>query len=481
MQKTIMISPVTRVEGHLEVEVTVDTINGVQQVTDAKCISPVFRGFETILAGRDPRDATHFTQRVCGVCPVSHGMASSLALEAAFGVQPTDNGRILRNLVLGANFIQSHILHFYHLTAADYINTTGLLDMSPWRPQYVAPDMATGADAAALVSHYVKALEMRRKAHQMGAVFGGKLPMAANFVPGGSTQQVTSEGIAQYSALLDELRDFIDNVYLNDVNTLVKLVPEYLSIGRGTGNLLAFGVFDQDASGSAKLFPRGRVTRGVAGEVDLSQIREYVAYSWYTAASGNVNPADGVTKPQPVKRGAYSWTKAPRYQGLAHEVGPLARMWVGGLYREGISVLDRVAARALEAKKVADTMPDWLAQLTVGGAVYNDSRTPDAAVGVGLTEAPRGALGHWMQIGGAKISRYQIVTPTAWNASPRDDQKALGPIEAALLGTPVRDTEQPVEVLRVIHSFDPCLACSVHTLRPGMNPTAAASHVVAIP
>ena len=481
MATTIKISPVTRIEGHLEVEITVDTVNGVMQVTDAKCISPMFRGFETILVGRDPRDATHFTQRVCGVCPVSHGMASTLALEAAFGVSPTDNGRILRNLVLGANYIQSHILHFYHLSAPDYINATGLLNMSPWQPQYVTPDMATGATAAKLVGNYVKALEMRRKAHQMGAIFGGKLPMAANFVPGGSSQQVTTTGISQFSALLGELKTFINNTYLNDVLALAGLMPNYFNIGRGCGNLLSFGVFDLNAAGSSKLFKRGLLTGGAAGAVDPALIKEQVASSWFAPTSGNLNPLNGKTEPSPAKAAAYSWTKSPRYNGLVYEVGPLARMRVSGNDKgTTISVLDRITARAFEASLLADNMTTWLGQLKAGVSVYNTSTTPAIASGIGMTEAARGALGHWLQISGSKISSYQIITPTAWNASPKDDTGKYGPIEQALIGTPVKDTTQPVEVLRVIHSFDPCLACSVHLLRPGQD-RKTAKKIVVIP
>ncbi len=479
MSKVVKVSPVTRVEGHLEVEVTVDAVNGIQQVVEAKASSPVFRGFETILAGRDPRDATHYTQRICGVCPISHAMAASLALEQAFGIQPTENGRISRNLVLGANFVQSHILHFYHLAAPDYIDTTGALDMSPWTPRFAAPDLATGATAAALIQHYLTALTMRRKAHQMGALFAGRMPGCATFAPSGTTAPVTAANVAAFRALLTELRGFIDNVYLADIEAMVSLFPDWVNIGRGCGNLLAYGVFDLNAAGTSKLLSRGRYTNGSLAAVDIKQITEYVGHSYYTPASGNLNPAAGVTVPSYDKSGAYSWIKSPRYLNQVHEVGPLARMWVSGLYTSGISVLDRIAARALEAKRVADAMDTWAQQLVPGAPVYQDKATPVAAAGVGLTEAPRGALGHWLQIAGSKVSRYQVITPTGWNASPRDDADQPGAIEQALVGTPVRDTAQPLEVLRVIHSFDPCLSCSVHMLRPGKK--TADAKIVAIP
>lgn len=466
MPTTVKIDPVTRIEGHLAVDVTIDTIGGVQQIVDARSNGTVFRGFEIILKGRDPRDAVHLTQRICGVCPISHGMAASKTLENAFRVTPADNGRILRNLTLGANFIQSHVLHFYHLAALDYINTTGVIDMAPWNPRYVTPDMVGGTLAQTLVSHYVQALSIRRKAHQMGSIFGGKMPCSPTLVPGGCTARPTTQKIADFRALLTELRAFINNVMIPDVLAVADLFPQYYNIGQGCGNLLAFGVFDLDGQGSNKLLARGRFTGGQLLPVDSSQVVEYVKYSKYTAASGSLGAALGVTEPQSGKAGAYSWLKAPRYFNQVHEAGPLARMYVNGDYRRGISVLDRLAARALETKKVADAMDTWLSQVSTTAAVYTSNTVPASAFGIGLTEAPRGALGHWIDIASSKISRYQVVTPTNWNASPMDDFDQHGPIEQALIGTPVADIAQPIEVLRVIHSFDPCLSCAVHLVRP---------------
>ena len=470
MPSTLKLGPLTRVEGHLEIEVTVDKVRKKQQVVDAEVAGTMFRGFETILKERDPRDATHLTQRICGVCPIAHGMASTLNLEAAFGVTPPDNGRIIRNLVLGANYVQSHILHFYHLAAPDYINTTDHLDMPPWTPRYVTPDMVTGATAEALIAHYVEALAMRRKAHQMGAVFGGKLPCTPVFVPGGATEPVTTENIGQFRLLLGELQSFINDVYIPDVLAVAGIFGEYYQIGRGCGTLLSYGVFDLDAGGTEKLLARGRYTGKKSGRVDPvdpDQITEYVKHSWYTSASGSLPPKDGITEPAPTKAGAYSWLKAPRYDDKVYEVGALARMWVNGDYQSGISVLDRTAARALECKKVADAMHGWLDALTINAPVYTYSAIPRTATGCGLTEAPRGALGHWMDIRRGKIARYQVVSPTSWNASPRDDSGQKGAMEQALIGTPVADMEQPIEVLRVVHSFDPCLSCAVHMMRPG--------------
>ena len=222
-----------------------------------------------------------------------------------------------------------------------------------------------------------------------------------------------------------------------------------------------------DTAGVSKLLSRGRYTNGrTYYDVDPAQITEYVEYSRFTPESGNLPPEDGKTEPDIDKSGAYSWIKSPRYQNIVHEAGPLARMWVNGDYTRGISVLDRTAARALECSKVANAMDEWLVELVVGDPMYEYCEIPESATGVGLTEAPRGALGHWIDISDSKISRYQVVTPTAWNASPRDDFGKPGPIEEALIGTPVKELDQPIEVLRVVHSFDPCIACAVHLVNP---------------
>jgi hydrogenase large subunit len=468
MPTTITIDPVTRIEGHLEVQVTVDTVGGQLQVVDAKSVGKMFRGFEIILAGRDPRDAAIYTQRICGVCPVSHAQAACLNLDNAFGVAPPANGRILRNLVGAANFIDSHLLHFYHLSVLDYVDTTGVLDMSPWTPRFTTPDMITNPTASVLVDHYRAALQIRRKAHQMGALFGGKLPCVGSFVVGGCTEAVTAEKIAAFRSLLTDVRAFIDDVYLPDAATLASAFPSYYQLGVGYRNLIAFGAFELDASGN-KLLPAGRYTGGVSGTVDPAQISEHVTHSWYTAACEDKNPAVGLTEPDADKVDGYSWLKAPRYAGLPHEAGPLARLWVNNEYTHGISALDRILARAQEAKTIADAADGWLNELVPGGPVYSPSTIPQEATSMGLTEAPRGALGHWMNINNSVISRYQVVTPTSWNASPRDQANQMGPIEAALMGTPVADRDQPVEVLRVVHSFDPCLACAVHMVRPGQR------------
>jgi hydrogenase large subunit len=470
--------PVTRIEGHMKVEVTIDTINGSTQVVDAKCTGTLFRGFETILKGRDPQDAPAITERICGVCPVSHGMAATLALEAAAGKTAPANGRIIRNLVLGANYIQSHILHFYLLAAVDFVKAP---DSAPWTPAWNPTDGVNGVNLDfrsnpaldTVASHIPKAVQMRRIAHQMGAIFGGKIPMPANFMAGGSTSVPNTSRISAFRSHLANLRNFIDSTYIPDVEAVADVYSDYKEIGEGSANLLSFGVFDLNNTGTSKLLARGIYTGGSVRSLDLNKVQEHVAYSWYSGTTARP-PASGQTSPvdPDSKTSAYSWLKAPRYNGAPFEAGPLARMVVSDQYSGGISVMDRHLARAYEAKMVADAMNEWLSQLeqNLSGAVYSACSTPSSGGGVGLTEAPRGALGHWVKIDSGKVASYQVITPTCWNASPMDAANLKGPMEQALIGTPVKDPARPVEALRVIHSFDPCLSCAVHVMRPEGKP-----------
>jgi hydrogenase large subunit len=468
--------PVTRIEGHMKVEVTVDTVGGMTQIVDARSTGTLFRGFETILQGRDPRDAPSITERICGVCPVSHGMAAVLALESAAGMAAPTNGRIIRNLVLGSNFIQSHLLHFYLLAAIDFVKAPPSAPWIPaWNPADPNPENSLGLDFRsdptldAVSSHIPKAVEMRLAAHQMGAIFSGRLPSPANFMAGGSTSVPNATRISAFRSYLASLLNFISGVYIPDVEAVANVYSDYRQIGTGSGNLLSYGVFDLDNGGNTKLLSRGTYSAGTLHALDLNQITEHVAYSWYSGSTA-LPPANGVTTPvdPDTKTAAYSWLKSPRYANAPFEAGPLARMKVSGKYSGGISVADRHLARAYEAKVVAEAMNGWLTQLeqNLTGAVYSTYNNPATASGIGLTEAPRGALGHWVSISGGKVANYQVITPTCWNASPMDGAGTHGPIEQALIGTPVEDPARPVEALRVVHSFDPCLSCAVHIIQP---------------
>ncbi len=459
-----IVDPVTRIEGHLKIELSVDTVRGVQQVVDARCFGTLFRGFEKVIVGRDPRDAQHITERICGVCPISHAMAAVMALDGAAKVQIPKTALMLRNLVMGANFVDSHILHFYLLSALDYIDGPA---MRPFQSTWSIDRRFNAAQTNTLIGHYLKAIEMKRKAQEAAAIFGGRMPHAPAYIAGGFTNQPTQAQINLYQAYVDELLAFINSTYLPDAEALYATYKDYTKIGTGYGNLMAFGCFDEDVAGKTKLFKPGYTTNFnmSTSALQVGNIAEHVKYSWYNDKDSKLKPSVGTTNPLNPKANAYTWLKAPRYSGLPMEVGPLARMWMTGDYISGISVMDRHRARAYETLKIAEAMKRWIGVVKAGDSVYVNPTIPQTATTMGLTEAPRGALGHWGKIAKGKIANYQIITPTCWNCSPRDDASKPGPVEQALIGTPIQDANRPVEALRVIHSFDPCLDCAVHVMR----------------
>ncbi|MDD3653458.1 MAG: nickel-dependent hydrogenase large subunit [Desulfotomaculaceae bacterium] len=468
MAQKVIIDPVTRIEGHLKVEVEIE--NG--KVIDAKTSGTLFRGFELILKGRDPRDACHIVQRICGVCPVSHGTASMLCLDDAFGVTPPPNGRIVRNLIQGANYLQSHILHFYHLAALDYVKGP---DTAPFIPRYEGDYRLPKEINDKAVEHYIHALTMRKKAQEMLSIFGAKMPHVTVFTAGGVTEGVTAEKINQFREYLREITAFVDHVYIPDVLAVAEVYgDDGFSIGTGCKNMLAYGGIrltdEADPDGQKQLFKRGCYINGNFETMDKNKITEQSKYSWFEDSTTDKYPGEGATVPAPGKSGAYSWLKAPRYDGVPCEVGPLARQWVNkqkdvlGLGDKAFSVLGRHFARAIETSQVAHAMFEWLGHLVPGQPTFAPFDIPKEGSGVGLHEAPRGALGHWITVKNYRIDNYQAVVPTTWNGAPRDDQGQLGPMEQALVGSPVKDPDNPFELVRIVRAFDPCIACAVHVL-----------------
>ena len=479
--RKIVIDPITRIEGHMAIEAIVD--NGI--VREAKSVGTLFRGFEIILKGRDPRDASRITQRICGVCPACHSKASAMNLDSAFGLtnKIPENGRIIRNLILGANFLQSHILHFYHLAALDYVDAKEVVgEVAPFVPRYEGDYRLPSSVNKDAVNHYLTALNIRRKSQEMLAIFGGKMPHNIGIVAGGVTEKPTEDKITNFLWRLNEIREFIDNVYIPDVIAVARVYDDYFAIGDGCSNFLTYGGFEL---ADGMLFESGLVT----DKLELSSfipdnITEDVKGSWYADSTSNKNPAQGETNPEPEKKHGYSFIKSPRYNGKVCEVGPLARMAVnyvkGNVKIKGMidqllaefgakpnvlfSVLGRHAARALECKLIADTMADWLMELKPGEPTMVEYEIPSESEGAGLTTAPRGAVGHWIKIKDKKIDRYQVITPTSWNASPKDDSDQPGPIEQTIIGTKIKDVENPFEIVRIVRSFDPCLACAVHLI-----------------
>lgn len=541
MGKRITIDPITRIEGHLRIEVEV----AGGKVVNVWSSGQMFRGIEMILKGRDPRDAQHFVQRSCGVCTYTHALSSVRAVEDAVGVRIPENARIIRNLLHGAQFQHDHIIHFYHLHALDWVDIVNALSAdpkktatlsenvsnAPWggstyyknvqqrlqtfvdsgqlgpfnnaywgHPAYKLPPEANLMASA----HYIEALRLQAKAARMHAIFGGKNPHLQSLVVGGVTcvKDLTPDRIAEFLYIAKETQEFIKNVYVPDLIAVASFYKDWGAIG-GTTNFLAWGDFPESDKEPESLFmPRGVIMkRNLAGIKMAKQekVTEHVTRSWYEKGRPK-HPYKGETKPlqeDPRYRpdgGKYSWIKAPRYDGQPCEVGPLARVLVA--YAKGhkeikevvdstlkkldipitalFSTLGRTAARGLETIVIGDAMPGWVMKLLENikngdTKTYQSWKMPDKAIGVGLNDVARGSLGHWIQIKDKKIENYQYVVPSTWNLGPRCEKGKLGPVEEALIGTPVADPKRPLEILRTVHSFDPCIACAVHVIDPDSN------------
>ena len=561
MSERIVIDPITRIEGHLRIEATIE--NGV--VKDAWSAGTMVRGIEKILKGRDPRDAWAFTERVCGVCTTVHALASVRAVEDALGIQVPKNAELVRNLMFCAQYVQDHVVHFYHLHALDWVDVVSMLkadprkaaeiaqSISPWKKntpgQFAAVQnrlkayvesgqlgiFANGywghkayklpAEVNLLaVSHYLDALEWQKELVKIHAIFGGKNPHP-NYLVGGvpcsfnleDVNAVNTERLNQVGSLIKDAIEFVEQVYIPDLLAVASFYKDWGTIGGGLQNYLAYGDLPTKGYGdpSSFLLPRGAILGRNLNEVhevngkNVEEIKEYISHSWYKYGGGDamgLHPWKGETEfnytgPKPPYKhldvdAKYSWLKTPRWKDNAMEVGPLSRMLVA--YAKGntdvkelvgavlkkldvpitvlFSTLGRTAARGVETQIVAHWMKNFYDEL-IGNLKANEVKTftrhmwdpatwPAQAQGVGLTEAPRGALAHWINIKDRLIDNYQLVVPSTWNASPRDGKGQRSAYEASLIGTPVANPEQPVEILRTIHSFDPCLACAVHLYDP---------------
>ncbi len=504
--KKIVIHPITRIEGHLKVEVMVD--NG--EIKDANISGTMFRGIEVILKGRDPRDAVLLTQRICGVCPEPHAIASVTAVEDYAGLSDKipENGILLRNLILGTRTIADHILHFYILSGLDYVDPARVIEYSgqdknlntlkyflgqgystPFLPRDDIDYKFDKETTCAVVSHYLRALDIYKKTQQAATLFGGKWPHDAAIVAGGVSGKLTADKITEFIWRLEEIKDFIKNYYLPDVIAVAKTYSEYLEIGKGCLNLLAYDSYKTKSNGSYNdmLFKGGLISDiDNYSEFDINNITEDVTHSWYKD-SGPLYPGNGKTEPVSDKEKGYSWIKSPRYSGKVFEVGPVANILstylgkkdpevkkivddalseIGGNISNFYSVAGRHLARVLSADIIACQLLKWAMQLKAGEPAAVEYDPPADGKGVGLCAAPRGALGHWLNVEEGRISNYQIITPTAWNASPKDKNGQPGPYEQALIGLKIKESESPIEILRVIRSFDPCTACAVHLITP---------------
>ncbi|MFC2005593.1 nickel-dependent hydrogenase large subunit [Chloroflexota bacterium] len=520
MGHRIVIDPITRIEGHLKIEVEVE--NG--HVIDAWSTGTMARGWEVLLQDKDPRDAPYITARVCAVCEGVHSIASAQALDHAFGIEVPEAGRLMRNLFCSGLYMHDHFIHFYVLSALDYLDIMAVAgykgndpqlqvlrdrvmdlvendDTAPFTPRY-NPDEFSVNDpelVTTLVSHYIKAIELKAKSQKMLAIISGIQPNPATILVGGCTATPSREKLIEFRALWEEQVKFVNEVYLPDVlylGTGALLPLATAGLGSAHGNYLCYPMFPQDnprsradysLGGSNHLVSGGVITGGEANlvqMVDFKQITEAVEHSWYNYPPGvvHVHPSAGVTEFNPRKDGAYSFVKAPRYNSLPMEVGPLARGLVNeypelmGVIKAGgkAGVVARHLCRAVESKIVGEAGLAWidrLIELATAGPIVGmkEKPVPRKSSGMGAWDAPRGGLAHWVDIQGSRIKNYQLVVPSTWNASPRDEKGIRGPYEESLIGAPVPDVENPINLVRIIRSFDPCLACAIHLIDPETN------------
>jgi hydrogenase large subunit len=554
MGKRITIDPITRIEGHLRIDCEVDG----GKVTKAWASGQMWRGVEQILVGRDPRDAWSITQRICGVCTTVHAITSVRAMENALNLEVPLNAQYIRNLIITAHAVHDHIVHFYHLSALDWVDVTSALKADPLKTAQLAEGISTwsgnskhefakvkerlagfvgtgqlgiftngywGHPAMKLspevnllaTTHYLQALEVQRKAVKIVSVLGSKSPHIQNVAVGGvsnpidfdSQSSLTLERLMAIKGWIDELADFVKNVYLVDVAAIGAFYADWTAIGASAKDYLAVPDLPLDTKGTKFAMPGGYIKGGdlaafkpIASFDDKyfrNGVEESVKHAWYKGGKGALHPFRGETVPQYTDfqdNGKYSWVKSPTFYGQPAEVGPLARVLtmaaakheptlkyvnqtldtVSALAKTKVGVsalhstIGRHAARAVSCAVQVDLLAQqW--QLLMDNIAKGDHKTFNAPTfpkgevnGVGFHEAPRGALSHWVVLKDGKIDNYQCVVPTTWNAAPRNEGDVPGPYETALLNTPVADPERPLEVLRTVHSFDPCLACAVHVL-----------------
>ena len=561
MSKRITIDPITRIEGHLRIDCEVGSDN---KVSAAWASGTMWRGVEQILLGRDPRDAWAITQRFCGVCTTVHAIASVRAVENALDLGVPKNAQYIRNLMIAAHAVHDEIVHFYHLSALDWVDVTSALkadptkasqlgeSLSPWtgngKNELIAvqvklktliesgqlgiftngywghPAMKLPPEVNLLaVNHYLQALDFQRQANKIVAILGSKTPHIQNVAVGGvsnpialnSQSVLTVERLMAIKEHIDAVKTFVNEVYLIDVAAVAAFYPEWTTIGKGVTNYLACPDFPLDEKGTKFETNGGHITGGdlesfkpirqFGDEYFKAGVTESVKHAWYQGGKGALHPYVGETKPDYTdfqENGKYSWVKAPMFLGQPAQVGPLARVLVAVATKDeeiikhltrllGIveavgkvkvplaglhSTIGRHAARAVMcARNVEILEKQWkllMANIASGDVhAFEKPVFPKGEIsGFGFHEAPRGLLSHWIVIENGIIKNYQAVVPTTWNAAPKNENDKMGPYEASLVGTPLADPEKPLEVLRTIHSFDPCLACAVHLLDATKRP-----------
>lgn len=450
-KKTIF--PVSRIHNPMLLEAWIEG----GEIKDAFISDTLYRGFEQILEGRSAMDMPYYTQRICGICSSAHGITAALAVEQALGMNVPPNGQLVRNLILAGDFIQNHIRHTYLYALPDYFRGP---DIGPFLPHSETDLRLSAKENLTMTEHYFKSLEVSRTAHAAFSVFGGKAPHGHGIVPGGASMDVDADRVSRYRGYLIEIMDFIDDIFLPDVALIADRYPDFIDLGKGNGNYLSVGGFP--SPDGSTLIPQGVVLQGKREDFDEKQMTEDVTTAWYKP-HGPLHPTEEDTVPDRSQPKGYTWVKSPRYRGQPVEVGPLARAIIAKEDVMGHGAMARIWARALETKKIAKAAMEWLNRVEPKAETLDRTIGQKSGMGVGLHEAMRGALGHWVDVKDERVKHYQIITPSAINLGSRDEAGTRCVAETSLLGLKV-PSEDLKEAGRVIRSYDPCFSCSVHLI-----------------
>ncbi|EKQ53094.1 MULTISPECIES: nickel-dependent hydrogenase large subunit [unclassified Clostridium] len=450
MGKTITIDPVTRISGFLEIKAEVEG----NTIAKANASGLLFRGFEKMLKGRSPLDAVYFTERICGICSTAHSMASTLALEDALKVTVSLNDNYIRDVLHGFEFIQNHLRHFYLLSIPSYakISSVKLIEEQQYT-DYRLPDKIDKK----IEEDYVKSIELSRLAHEGLALLGGKAPHNHGIFVGGATVNIDAYKLEKVKSIIRNIESFVKNTMKEDVGIISKYYADYFRKGESYPYFMTYGVFDKYEDPEITYVKPGVMKNNILYALEADKITEQIHYSWYKKDEG-LEEVD-LSKPD-----AYTFIKAPRYLGMPMEVGPLARLIVSGEYKNGHSCMDRNIARVLETEKILGIMKKLVERIELKPNNQKVYDIPEKAYGVGMIDTTRGALGHWIEIDKKVINHYNIITPTVWNLSPKDESNIPGTIERALIGTKLNNIKEPIEIGRIVRSFDPCVSCATHLI-----------------
>ena len=537
--KRLIVDPVTRIEGHLKIEVELEN----NKVKDAWVSTQLFRGIEMILKGRPPEDAPLFTQRACGVCTNTHALTSIRAIEDALEIKVPPLAQLMRHLILSALIVHDHLVHFYHLHGLDWIDVASATTADPAKAGKIVGSTSNRSDDPSelfiiqkrlkefvksgqlgflekayflggndayklspeenliMSAHYFEGLRIQLELGRAMALFAGKNPHAQSMVVGGMTcyDSLRPEVIGHFRKIWEHCKEFVENAMMPDILLMTRRYPEALAYGR-TSNFFAFADFHDPVTGKDPYFTSGVLWGNDLTkheELDPGHINEHVARSWYEGDTPRT-PYEGATEPHYTSyedKEKYSWSKAPRYKNEAMETGPLARRALAYARKEQetrtmldtffkdsgmkpdqlFSTMGRTVCRVVETTMLMRRMQGWIddteARIKAGeDTIYTEWKMPDSARGVGFCCVTRGALSHWIDIKEAKIHNFQMVVPSTWNLGPRCANGKLSAGEQSLIGCPCPDPDRPVEILRTIHSFDPCIACSVHLLDAQKKP-----------